>query len=370
MQKRQVAILDVGSAEITALVAERGINKTFVLKGKYSFGYDGFGNGEFLNEESLALSLKEAVNCLKSTLKGNPVTVYVGVPGEFTSVTVKQSQISFEKKKRIEESDVDALFDAAFVVQSSKHTLINRSAIVYELDDFRRLANPLGAVSEILKGKLSFISCSNYFIEKISPVLTEAGIKNIEYISVPLAEAMYLIDADTRDRITLLVDVGYISTTVSIIQGDGLICQRAFSFGGGYITGKIVERYGVDFAVAERLKRKINLTAMNTTSLDVIDGEDGNYYSVNEIKECIFSMLDVLAEEISDFMETCGYTLPEYVPLTVTGGGISFLRGAKERLSDRLNMSVKVVAPSVPMMNNPTLSSLLSVLDMALGQIQ
>ena len=53
---------------------------------------------------------------------------------------------------------MDALFEAAFVMASSKYTLINRSAIVYELDDFRRLANPVGSYSEILKGRLSFIS--------------------------------------------------------------------------------------------------------------------------------------------------------------------------------------------------------------------
>jgi len=370
MQKKQVAVLDFGSSAVTALVAERGINKTFIIKGKYSFEYDGYGEGAFLDERKLSSVIKEAVKCIRQTLKEEPKTVYVGVPGDFCSVLIRDSQISFEKKKKIDEADISALFDSAFVTKKSNSTLINRSAIVYELDDFRRLANPYGAFSEILKGKLSFVLCSNYFIETVSSVIKECGIEDVEYVSVPLAEAMYLIDAETRDRITLLADVGYISTTLSIIQGDGIVCQGSFPFGGGFITGKISERYGIDFQTAEKIKRKINLTALNITDIDVIDGEDGNYYSVKELKETVIEMLDVLAEQISEFIENCGYTLPEYVPLTVTGGGITFLRGAKEHLSSRLDMSVSVVTPSVPMMNNPTLSSMLSVLDMALGQVE
>ena len=42
MQKKQVAVIDVGSSKITAIIGERGINKTFIIKGRYSFDYDGF----------------------------------------------------------------------------------------------------------------------------------------------------------------------------------------------------------------------------------------------------------------------------------------------------------------------------------------
>ena len=41
MQKIQVAVLDIGSSKITAVVGERGINKTFVIKGEKSFPFEG-----------------------------------------------------------------------------------------------------------------------------------------------------------------------------------------------------------------------------------------------------------------------------------------------------------------------------------------
>ena len=369
MQKKQVAIIDFGSSKITAVVGERGINKTFVLKGSYTFEYDGYSDGTFFNVEQLKIVLVNAVDTLKRIVGNKLHTVYVGVPGDFTQVIVKDSQISFSKKKKITDQDVDALFDSAFVIQSTNSTLINRSAVVYELDDFRRLANPVGAVSEILKGKLSFVLCSNYFIQAVKPIILSQGVPNVECVASTLAQALYLVEAEVRDRIAVICDVGYISTTLTIVQGDGLLYQKSFDYGGGYITAALTERFDVDFDVAEKIKRKINLSCITTSKgFDLVDDDNGNYYSIEDVKETIKNSLDVLSEQISIALEQSNYILPDYVDLKITGGGISYLRGAKEYVSSRLNMVVGIVAPTVPLMDQPTMSSMLSLLDLALEQ--
>ena len=368
MQKKQVAVLDVGSSCVTAVVGERGLNKTFIIKGESSFNYEGFAQGEFLDVDSLKNAIISAVKFLKKTLRFGFNVVYVGVPGAFTEVMVKDSQISFQKKKRITDEDVDTLFDAAFVLQNSKYTLINRSAIVYELDDYRRLANPVGQVSEVLKGKLSFILCRNYFLDIIRTALKMGGVSNVEFVSSSLAQAMFLINAETRDRIAEIVDVGYISTTFTLVQGDGILFQKSFDYGGGYITASLTEKLETDFETAEQLKRKINLSKISNHGLDIIDDDKGRYYSVEEIKAIIKTSLDELCENISLAIEQSGYVIPEYVPLMVTGGGIALIRGAKEHVSGRLNNVVEILAPSIPLNEKPTSSSSLSLLDLAIEQ--
>ena len=367
MQKKQVAVIDIGSSKITAVVAERGINKTFVIKGRFSYEYDGFADGAFFDTEKLKSILFALASSIKKTTDVD--TVYVGVPGEFTQVFVRDSQISFAKKKKLQEEDVSALYDASFVLSSTKYTLISRSAIVYELDDFRRLAYPVGAVSSILKGKLSFVVCTNYFIEAVKPALDTAGFKNVEFVSSALAEALYLVEAETRDRIAIIADIGYITTTFSIVQGDGILYQKSFAYGGGFITAAITEKFQTEFDVAEKIKRKLNLSRISTSSaLDLIDGENGQYYGIEEIKHTVLSSLEVLCENISDAIENSGYNIPEYVPLMITGGGISYVRGAKEHLSNRLGMAVEIIAPKVPLMDKPTESTILSLVDLALEQ--
>lgn len=367
MQKKEVAMIDVGSSKITAVVGERGINKTFLIKGRYSYEYDGFEDGVFFDVDKLKKVLSRIADDIKSTSRGGADTVYVGVPGDFTKLYVRDSQISFSKKKKIQEEDVDDLFEAAFVMASSKYTLINRSAIVYELDDFRRLANPVGANSEILKGRLSFILCSNYFIEAVKPVLEDAGVKHVECVSSSLAQALYLVDAETRDRIAVIADVGYITTTFTIIQGDGLLYQKSFAYGGGYITAAITEKFSMEFELAEKLKRKVNLSSVNGV-YDLIDGENGEYYAVEDVKKAVLHSLDGLCESISNALESSGYVVPEYVPLMITGGGIAYIRGAKEHLSSRLGCAVEIIAPKVPLMDKPTESTVLSLMELALEQ--
>ena len=369
MQKKQVAVLDVGSSKLSAVVGERGMNKTFVFKGDSKFNYDGFGEGAFFNVEELKRTIISAVEFLKKTCTGKLDTIYVGVPGEFTKTIVKDSQISFSKKKKISSSDVDALFDSAFVIQSSKHTLINRSAVVYELDDFRRLVNPVGSVSEILKGRLSFIVCDNYFTDIFRPVIKSLGIEKVEFVSSCLAQALYLIEPELRDRIALVCDVGYITSTLMLVQGDGILFEKSFTYGGGFITAAITEKYQMEFDCAENLKRKVNLSC-NTSSkdFDLLEADNGQYYSVEEVKNIIKNSLDLLCEFISDALDESGYDIPDYVSLMITGGGIANLRGAKEHVSGRLNTVVEILAPKVPLLDKPEQASLLSLLDIALEQ--
>ncbi len=366
MQKKKSAVLDIGSSKITVAIGERGVNRTFLIKARKEIEYDGYAGGEFLSIESLNRALFTAKEFIFSSQKDVGM-VYVGVPGAFTEVVVKDSQISFPKKKKITEEDVDLLFDAAFVIPSAKYTLINRSAVVYELDDYRRLANPVGSMSVILKGKLSFVLCSNYFIEMVKPVLSANGDFDVEFISTSLAEAMFLLEAETRDKTAMLVDVGYISTCFTLIQGDGILYQNSFDYGGGYITAVLAEKYELDFSDAEKLKRKINLTKDETGAFSLVE-MDGKYFPEDEVITLIKNSLDMLCENLSVSIDLSGYAIPEYVPLMITGGGIAYLRGAKEHVSSRVGAITEVIAPSVPMMNKPIESSILSLLDIVFEQ--
>lgn len=366
MRKRKSAIIDIGSSKLTVAIGERGVNRTFLFKARKEIEYDGFNDKAFIDTESLNRALYQAKEFIFASQK-DINTVYVGVPGDFTEVITKDSQISFEKKRKITEDDIEVLFDAAFVLPSSKYTLINRSAIVYELDDYRRLANPVGSVSAILKGKLSFVLCSNYFIETVKPTLISTGDLDVEFVSSSLAEAMFLLDAETRDKTAMMVDVGYISTTFTLVQGDGILYQNSFDYGGGYITAAISEKYEIDFSKAEALKRKINLTKAETGNYTLVE-LDGEYFPEEDLIILVKNTLDVLCENISTSIELSGYAIPEYVPLMITGGGIAYLRGAKEHVSSRVGAITEILVPDVPLMDKPTESSVLSLLDLVAEQ--
>ena len=100
----------------------------------------------------------------------------------------------------------------------------------------------------------------------------------------------------------------------------------------------------------------------------MIDAGNGEYYPINDVKDSVKASLDVLCENLANALEESGYVIPDYVSLFITGGGITYLRGAKEHLSNRLGMNVEVLAPKVPLMDKPSESTVLSLLDLALEQ--
>ena len=59
MRRKSVAVLDIRSSEITAVVGERGVNNTFIIKSKYSCAYDGYAEGELLDRDNFLSAVHE-----------------------------------------------------------------------------------------------------------------------------------------------------------------------------------------------------------------------------------------------------------------------------------------------------------------------
>ncbi|MBR2323532.1 MAG: hypothetical protein IKA39_01405, partial [Clostridia bacterium] len=256
-----ITVIDFGSSTINVVIAERGVNNTFNIYGKCEVEYSGYLDGEFLNVDELyhivghAMEDAERQSGIKST------EVFVGVPGEFTSVVLKQPSLSFDNKLKITDSEVEELFERGDVFKNHpEFLLINRSPIFYLTDDGRYLIDPRNVKSKTLTGQLSYVLAKRTFTDVVSEVFLRYGIKRIEFVSSCLAESIYLIDAYSRDRYAVLLDIGYTTTSVMVIRGEGLLYLKSFPMGGAHITADLYECFEVPFAIAEELKRKISLT--------------------------------------------------------------------------------------------------------------
>ena len=369
MRKKTVTILDIGSSGITAAAAESGPNDTFVIKGFARQSYEGFYEGEFLDKAGTEAAVRACLKGVFANLKPDLETVYVGVPGEFTTVVIKDHQISFERPRRIGEAELNKLYDSAYELRSKRYTIINRSGVDFVLDDARRVADPVGEVSRSLRGELSYVLCDKNFVDFFTPVLQKNGVENVEYVSSALAEALYLFRPEVRDRSALLLDVGYITTSFSVVQGDAIIYQKGFAYGGGNIAALLTEFFDIEPDIAEKLKRKVNLSVDGEgESYKIIDGDKEYSFPADKVNELVFESLDELCENVQYCLTDSRFSIPEYVPLSLTGGGVSLIRGAKERIAGRLNLVTETLSPALPNMNRPTDSSLAALMSISLRQ--
>ena len=372
MAKRDIAILDIGSSSITTLIGERGVNNTFKIKGKGTADYAGFSDGTFIEPNELKLAIGLSISNAEISSGVKVSEVFVGVPGEFSNVVTKDVCINFNKRKKINDTDIDQLFYIGNDYR--KHptfTVINQSAIYFSLDNTSRLIDPIGLHSTKLKGFLSYVLAENNFIDFLTDIINEIGIRKVYFLSSCLGDSLYLFDPTLRDRYVLLVDCGYITTSVMLIRGDGLLFLNSFSLGGGYITADISQCLKMSFTSAENLKRKMDLS-WNPAPNDIYETRASDYISpvdaitANSIAEDRISMI---GEYIQKCIDRCDFDFPEYIPVYLTGGGLNFLKGAKDILSKKLGRKVELVAPTLPHTNRPDYSSEIGVLDLALNLV-
>ncbi len=368
MRTNCVAILDIRSAEVTAVIGERGVNGTFIIKSKYTCAYDGFAEGEFLDVENFISAVKDVV---KSTLAGGSgiKSFYVGVPGEFLKLINVDKVLSFPSAKKINASDCRTLIELSTPIDEEQWKTIHHSCLYYVLSDKRKVIDPIGAVTDSLQGKCSFFQCKKSFMDCVSLVLKRfKEIASVNFIPLNCAEAMYLVEPEFRDECAVLFDFGYISSTYSVICGNGLLFSESFSVGIGHIAFYLMTELDIPFEVASTYLSMVNLNAKEKlTSIEECIYEGKTYkYSTAKLRDIIREGLDGICETVEECRQSFSGKNIDGKPLLVTGEGIKVVRGTADHLAGRLVKNVDVIAPKVPYYDKPHFSSILSLLNMAL----
>jgi len=369
MANKSVAVIDIGSSSVTALIGERGVNNTFKILGKGVSDYAGFENGQFIEPDNVKMAFALAIANAESSAGIKVNEIFVGVPGEFSNFVCKECSISFNKQKRITESDIDQLYYEGNKFGLATHTVINNSPIYFTLEDGRRVIDPRGVYATRLSGMISYCLADNNFLDFIEGILTEIGIKQSYYISACLAESLHMFEPQVRDRYVLLVDCGYITTNVMLARGDGLLYLANFSMGGGYITADLAQCLKMNFNVAESLKHKV-VISWNAEKDDTYEVNNKEYitsYSAKDTNQIVRDRIDLIVKYIDKALANCIYDFPEYIPLYLTGGGINYIKGIKGYLSKRLGRRVELVKPNVPHISRPDTSSEIGLLDVAIS---
>lgn len=371
MAKKNVAVMDFGTSRISVIIGDRGINNTFDVRGFGEINYAGFMDGQFLEPDRLPECIKAVLAMAENNARTKITDLYVGVPAEFCVSAVRSAQRNFPKKHKVTEQDIQSMYDEADEFgASTTHVVINRSPIYFTLDDNRRVINPKGIVTTRLGAMFSFVLAERNFLNIVSSVLEVLRIKFVDFLSESLAESLYLIEPSDRDACAILVDCGYLTTSVSIIMGDGLVSLHSFSLGGGHIVADLSEQFDLPFGVAEQLKRKIVLSFQPEKGdyYELVQGEREFKVDAGIANAVVSSRVTQIAKMVGKCLDNCKFEYPDYVPVLLTGGGLSYLKGARDLMSKVLNKDTRIIAPPVPQLDKPHVSSTLGLLDVALKQ--
>lgn len=364
MAKKSVAVLDIRSSEIAVFVGERGVNNTFIFKASKTESYGGYQDGAFYDTEELGRAVRRALGAVEQICGEKFRTLYVGVPGEFTMVIPKEQVVGFPKRIKIGAKEINALLDSG-KEKVKGYRFIRVASMIYTTADNRRVADPTGLYSTGLSGVLSYFYCTDYFASTLESIFARSKIA-LRFLPTQLATACYLIPPETRDEYALFLDVGFLSSTVCLLLGGGILAQRTYWVGQGQIAVRLMQKFRLPYEGAVQLLTRSNLyLKKEAKSREFIFRGVSYEIPTDAFIEEVKAGLDELCEEVSGFLEECSGKELDCKPLFVTGEGLMGIRGALEHMTRRLSCVCEELSPDLPYFNKPSMSSRIALTDMA-----
>lgn len=282
--------------------------------------------------------------------------------------------ISFPSKRKISSQDVEVLFDSAQNDLLASGICVRRSAMYFAVGDHRKYfkeSDLFGVPTSLLKGALSYYFVENDFYDFINEIFSGLGIKKFHFIPSSLSQATYLFPQNIREGYALLLDVGFLSTTFSVVYGNGIVREESFDYGTGWLIADLMNTFKVEYSVAEEMLLSANVYERSVPKDLKWTDRDGKGYSVWKINDVIKLGFDELSEKVAAFLQTHygdkKSVMVMNAPLLVTGEGVMGHSGLIEHLTGRINHTAQIVAPELPYYDKPSYSSRIALLNMALG---
>ena len=378
MKNESVAILDIRSGEVSFSLGAKGVNGTFAFKDSHTEGYEGYCVEGLFDELSFRRAVSAATMAVRQNYNGVIEKLYVGIPAPFVTVHTKGHTITFSSKRKINAQDVDALFESGLNDLMGKGHCIHRSAMYFALGDNRKYFSTqtlYGVSANLLKGALCYYFVSEEFFTMVNKLLDELGFSEIVFVPSTLAQAEYLLSENHREGYAFLLDVGFLTSSISIVYGNGIVDEASFNCGVGPILVALMQELDVDYSLAEDILISANISGGSVPKGMVwLSERDERQISVQQINDIIKCSLDVLCERVEAFFAVRyrdkASAILTHNPISITGEGISYVKGAAEHISRRLNRHTEIVAPDLPYYDKPAFSSRIGLLNVATAEVK
>lgn len=340
LQNKMKFILDIGSSSLRLVASVMYAGSPKIIA-EESVLYDGYMDGEFLSPDVMDENITRLVDGMSQKMRKKINAIVVGVPSEFCVCVCKRISRKFSEIHKIAEEDICNLYkNNATFGDSEEYSVINYSAMQFVLDDNVKTLSPIGKKSSSLVMDASYILAKKSFIYFMKEKMKEAGVKNLEFISSALGQAMCCEPKKNDGKPFAVVDCGHISTSVAVYKGEGLALLSSFSMGGGHISSDIMQVVGLNFRDSELIKRKIILT---------IDSHKNEYYEVcsrgslikapiNMTNQVVKSRIEMISKVVGNILSVS--SMFKDIDIYLTGDGLSNIKGAKNIMKEITGLNV------------------------------
>ena len=374
--KSQIAAIEFGTSKIVTVVAQSGGMDRLDIIGSGTVPYDGYSDGDWNTPGQMIQRVRDSIAAAELEANSKIREIYVGVPGEYIHVRTCEAEVELPEGT-VDEAAINAVQDAAadiLRIQDEGGLVMHRTPSWFIVDDGKKTMTPSGRGTR-LRAMTTFIIADPQFIDDVTEMIGAQNITILGFLSCSLGESLLVLSLEDRDRGALLIDVGYLNTEISVVEGDAIVYHAILPRGGGHITADLAMGLRIPMRAAEQIKRGY-----------VFNPDEFDMDSFSEVYDHNGRRLTFPREQVSKIIEESFSELADMIDMTLrndaepylnkrsqvflTGGGIALMRGAREALAARINRPVKVSATKSSKLNSPVFSASLGLADLVFDSIE
>ena len=376
MSKTQIAAIEFGTSKIVTIIAQNGGIDRLEFLGTGTVPYDGFQDGDWNTPGQMIQRVRDSIAAAELEANQKIKEIYVGVPGAYIHVCAAEAEIEL-REEGVTEEDLDLVQDAAaeqLRIAEMGGLVLHRSPAWFQVDDGKKTVEPSGH-GKVLRACTSFVVADPQFIDDVKEILGALDITILGFLSPTLGESLLLLSIDDRDRVSMLIDCGYLSTEVSIIHGEAIVYHAMLPMGGGQITADLAHQLRIPMRAAEQIKRSYVFNPDEFDENAFAEAIDARGRRLTFPREVVSQCIERSMNELCDMIDmTIKNDATEYIgtrsQIYLTGGGIGLMRGARDYLAEKIGNPVKATAPKTAKMNSPVYSAALGLLDLTFDSIE
>ena len=374
--KTQIAAIEFGTSKIVTVIAQNGGMDRLDIVGSGTVPYDGYSDGDWNTPGQMIQRVRDSIAAAELEANSKIREIYVGVPGEYIHVRTCESEVELPEGT-VDEAAINAVQDAAadqLRIVDEGGLVMHRTPSWFIVDEGKKTMTPGGRGSR-LRAKTTFIIADPQFIEDVSEMIGRQNITILGFLSCSLGESLLVLSLEDRDRAAVLIDVGYLNTEISVVEGDAIVYHAILPRGGGHITADLATNLRIPMRAAEQIKRNyvFNPDEFDSNSFSEVFDDGGRRMTFP--REQVSKIVEDSFNELADMIDkTLRNDVEQYLgkrsQVFLTGGGIALMRGAREALAGQINRPIKVSAAKSSKLNSPVFSASLGLADLVFDSIE
>jgi len=370
--------IDIGSTNITAVVAQNDLNGNINILGMGIESSDGINKGLITNIEVASTAINSVIQNAKRSTQSNVDTTLVSISGACTkgirsagSVNIPNSLITENEINQVLQM---ALYNATIVPE---YDVIHVLPIYFKVDDSQSIDNPLNMNGARLEVSVYIVTAKKTVLTNIKSAMKSSGLEVSNFVLNGYSSAISVVNEEQKRFGTGIIDMGGSTTDFVCFKGNSIVYNDFIPVGSSHITndlsvmlhtppnaaemlkikyGNLLSSYKNDDLAIKKVKIPIIGDEQNTKEMDLDSVQTIIHARVEET--LILIKEKIIDSGISDYMGA---------GIVITGG-LSQLIGIKELASNVFeDIPIKVSSPvniknGYVNFDDPTMSTIVGLL--------